>query len=91
MQSTPSMHSTNSYKSLFSLWDLYPFWCMLFCVLPFYFFIFKKIFLELFIYYLCIYLFIHERNRERERERQAETQAEGEAGSMQEAQRGTQS
>ena len=42
-------------------------------------------------YFLRFYSFIHETQREREREREAETQAEGEAGSMQEARRGTRS
>ena len=42
---------------------------------------------KFFFFFLRLYLLIHERHRERE----AETQAEGEAGSMQGAQRGTQS
>ena len=40
-----------------------------------------------FFFLKIIYVFIHETQREREKE--AETQAEGEAGSMQEARRGT--
>ena len=38
-----------------------------------------------------IYLFLRHTHTHTEREREAETQAEGEAGSMQGAQRGTQS